>query len=271
MSFQSIQFFGFNKISASQFSISGGVTSSYVDGSTTYMVHTFTSTDTMQVSGSGNIDYLVIAGGGGGSNGGNYGGGGGAGEQLYTQGFSINEGTYTITVGAGGAAQSIGNTSSIDSLVSAEFGYRGYLLGINTTDPIYGTFSGFSPQSQRGDFYGGTGDNNAPWFRGGGGAGANQNGFNHNDSTAANRSRGGYGFTCSITGTDVIRGGGGGGAASGNFEFPPGGAGGGGEGAGAANTVGGAGVVNTGSGGGGAINYIGGAGGSGVVIISYAL
>ena len=261
-------------------SISGGATSSYEDGGTTYMVHTFTSTDTMVVTGEGDIDYLIIAGGGGGSNGGNYGVGGGAGEQLEVTGYTITDGSYAVTIGAGGAAQAIGNDSSIAGIVTAQAGYRGIGIGRNTIDPTYGTFSGFSPQSTRGTvtqygvtgFQAGLGDNNSPYFRAGGGAGANENGYDMSHATTFGK--GGDGYSSSINGTPTVRGGGGGGCKNYTNTSGPGtggGAGGGGNSGWSSPNAGGAGAANTGSGGGGALNYTGGAGGSGLVIVRYVI
>lgn len=266
MSFNGIPFFSMNKVISGPFSITGGVTSSYVDGSTTYMVHTFTTSDTMDVIGSGTIDYLLIGGGGGGSNGGNFGGGGGSGQQKYETNFTINEGTYTITIGAGGAAQTFGSTSSVD-FDSSIGGFRGVSLGYNSA-----TWSGVSPQESRW-FISGTGSNTTGGglgVGGGGGGGANQDGMNSLGNTNPS-GQGGYGLTNSITGTAVIRGGGGGGA--GVSVYANGGAGGGGQGGwnSSGQRFGRPGTVNTGSGGGGAVNDVGGAGGSGIFILRYAL
>jgi hypothetical protein len=49
------------------------------------------------------VTYVVVAGGGGGGT--QYGGAGGAGGELYATGYEPTVGTsYTVTVGAGGAA-----------------------------------------------------------------------------------------------------------------------------------------------------------------------
>ena len=56
------------------------------------------------------VEYLVVAGGG--SSGWNHGGGGGAGGFRTGTGFSVTAGTnYSITVGAGGAAQNTTNSA----------------------------------------------------------------------------------------------------------------------------------------------------------------
>lgn len=65
----------------SQFSATGG-TVTYYDN---YVIHTFTSSGTFEVSGEGTVEYLVVGGGGGGGGGnsnGTGGAGGGAGGML---------------------------------------------------------------------------------------------------------------------------------------------------------------------------------------------
>ena len=95
---------------ASGISATGG--SIDTSGRSGYKVHTFTSSGTFQItSGSGDVEYLVVAGGGGGgrSNYSNRGaGGGGAGGFLTGTKSSMSSGSYTVTVGSGGA----GGTSS---------------------------------------------------------------------------------------------------------------------------------------------------------------
>lgn len=85
--------------------VAEGGTISY---SGSYVIHTFTSSGEFKIhQGNPTVELLVVAGGGGG--GGtvfNYpsrGGGGGAGGLFYTSSYNINKGTYSITIGAGGA------------------------------------------------------------------------------------------------------------------------------------------------------------------------
>lgn len=79
-----------------QISATGGNSTNDVSGD---RVHTFTSSGTLTVTGSGNVQVLVVGGGGGG--GGSTGGGGGAGGLIYTNSYAVSSGSYTVTVGAG--------------------------------------------------------------------------------------------------------------------------------------------------------------------------
>ena len=108
------------------FSISGGTETTYDSGGDTYKVHTFNSSGTLEVTGSGTIANILIIGGGGA--GGKspsssvHGGGGGAGEYYVNTNQDIDAGDYTVTVGAGAPVNtsgsgSNGNDSSIKSLL----------------------------------------------------------------------------------------------------------------------------------------------------------
>lgn len=91
-------------IGATYISATGGTITT--DGN--YKVHTFTSSaDFVITSGSGDVDYMIVAGGAGG---GSYaGGGGGAGGYKTGTSSALGAGTYTATIGGGGAGAS-GNT-----------------------------------------------------------------------------------------------------------------------------------------------------------------
>ena len=67
-----------------------------------YVYHTFTGPGTLSVSAQGEAEVMVI-GGGGGAAGHAASGGGGAGGVAYNPRLSMTAGSYTITVGAGGA------------------------------------------------------------------------------------------------------------------------------------------------------------------------
>jgi len=242
-------------------------------------------------------DFLVIAGGAsGGATSSDSGGGGGAGGYRTSSGTSgggasaessltLTEGeTYTITVGAGGAAASTTNAGvdGSDSLISGS--------GITTITSIGGGGGGVNAQGgarvggsgggaggYSGTPYSGAagtanqgyaGGNNvsSPSYGGGGGGGAGSVGSN---GTTGSNGAGGAGVANSLTGSSVTRAGGGGAGGWGSLSSGgAGGAGGGGAG-GSYPSSGGAGTVNTGSGGGGGSNAASsGAGGSGVVILS---
>jgi len=92
----------------------GGIITQYEDSGTTYRVHTFRGSGKFYVAnGAANVDVLVCAGGGGGGGSGAYhvgGGGGGAGGLETDTGVAVSAGTYTITVGAGGAQGDSGDS-----------------------------------------------------------------------------------------------------------------------------------------------------------------
>lgn len=224
------------------------------------------------------FDVLAVAGGGGGGGGGAgsgvSGGGGGAGGVVADTLTGIAEGSYAITVGAGGAAGT-GGVSATNGDNGADSSFAASVVATG------GGGGGSSAEAPTVGGSGGGGANNAPGAAGtagqgnaggesdnsgvkggGGGGGAGAVG---GDGTAAVGGAGGAGTSSSISGSAVNYGGGGGGGGSASS----GGAGGGGGGAATGNAT--AGTANTGGGGGGGgtTNGNGGAGGSGVVIISY--
>jgi len=84
----------------------GGASTAITVGGTAYTLLTFTSDSTLTVTKAGLFDVFVLGGGGGSSNGGgNAAGGGGAGQLTQTTAyFSTNQ---TVTIGAGGALNSL--------------------------------------------------------------------------------------------------------------------------------------------------------------------
>ena len=105
----------------------GGVINDYTSGSDIFRAHIFTASGTFNVTSLGDypatVEYLVVAGGGGGggaADSGSYaaGGGGGAGglrtnlsgHPLAGSSFpvSTSPGSYTVTVGGGGAGGTLG-------------------------------------------------------------------------------------------------------------------------------------------------------------------
>lgn len=242
------------------------------------------------------IEYLAIGGGGGG---GTQGGGGGAAaftDRYGTSGttFSVTAATsYTLTIGAGGAANTAGsNTTMVPPIAvpsqpqSLGGGYGGRASGganVNGGDGGSGGGAAVSATSGTGGagqtvflvvrgYAGGANAGNVPRYGGGGGGGADAVGANGTLSTGGN---GGIGRSSSITGSAVTYcGGGGGGIFTGAVPLVVT-AGTGGSSIGGNGSIGNAnatnGAVNTGSGGGGTGTNVGvvGTGGSGILIIAY--
>lgn len=226
-------------------------------------IYKFTGDGTLVVGTSGTVQVMVQgAGGGGGSSG--PGGGGGAGGLLPYESatyVTLPAGTYTVKVGAGGAANSAGGHSGFGTLAASGGGRGGALSGAGGPGGCGGGSSegggaGLAALASQG-FNGGGGSGN----NGGGGGGTSAAGVT---GSAGNGGAGGAGTAGSITGSSVTTGGGGGGA--GATTGGAGGAGGGGAGLAVPGTAT-AGGANTGGGGGGAYSGTGGAGGSGLVIV----
>jgi hypothetical protein len=244
-----------------------------------YRIHRFNNTGTFTLTSllgsSLHAEYLIVAGGGGGGT--NMGGGGGGGGVL-TGTTILTAGSYSITVGAGGAGAPAGTTgghptatgtnggnSTFNGLTAIGGGWGGVSyntqgLGIHfgnsggsgggsagyNNDGVapgtYGSGAGVSGQGFRGGYQG-----NAYYSGGGGGAGAA-------GADGNNRPDGGIGKFSTILGRPYYFGGGGGG---GSYSLSTGGYGGlGGGGGGALGTaLGGGNSVGTGQpGGGGAPN-----------------
>jgi len=275
-------------------SATGGTVTNYTVGGTNWTQHIFTTVGTtnLNVTIGGNVEVLVVAGGGGG---GLNGGGGGAGGLVYSNGFSVVAGTYTVIVGGGGGINGGSGTNSVfsnsvSSAIVAVGGGGGAGLGdvgLNGGSGGGGggvlavpTKSGGTNTVGQGNM-GGSGGvlvNNWGGCGGGGGAGAA-------GSPGSNTSNGGNGgnglYISSFTGVvaatvgttnDGWFAGGGGGAEINGTIAGTGGRGGGGKAN--VNTNGTAGATNTGGGGGGGcwkspVAGTGGAGGSGIVVVRY--
>ena len=235
-----------------------------------YKVHEFTSSGTLAVTGSGDIEYLVVAGGGGG-----YCGGGGAGG-MRTGTLSVSAGNKTVTVGAGGYSgqcnvnghgnNGVGGNSVFDSITSTGGGFGGGTGG--NTNTAGGSGGGAGGKGHAANIAGGVstaspdqgkdgGSVNTTDNKSGGGGGA---GIKGDDSPNMD---GGNGLVSLISGSSVIYAGGGAGAITNSASGGSGGSGGGGN----YNT---AGTTNLGAGGGGADSgRRAGYGGSGIVIVRY--
>jgi len=272
----------------------GGTTSDYAG----YKVHSFLSGSTdFVVNVSGIIDVLMVAGGGGGGS--HHAGAGGAGGVIVATGITIVAGTYSMVVGAGGAANAYGagdngsNTTAFGATATGGGSGGKYQTtapaaggsgggGNGTDDNSYnqgasgtqanvtsGTLSGATG-------YGNDGGNSNYSHLGGGGGGAGAVGGNYVPNSDAGV--GGIGIQNLFrTGSNVYYGGGGGGGNWSYTVYAAGGNGGGGAGGGGGNAttaIGTDGAVNTGGGGGGSGSQgvrAGGDGGSGIVVIRYAV
>jgi hypothetical protein len=239
--------------------------------------------------------YLVVAGGASGAS--RIGAGGGAGG-LLTGNVTITSGTtYTITVGAGGAAVTSnpgrlgtnGGNSSISgsgltTINSIGGGGGGAYIGSSASAGVSGGSGGGGTWSGNGGvntpgsgtagqgFAGGSGSSSPSFIAGGGGGGASAVGVS---VTSTSGGTGGAGVVSNIMGANVTYGGGGGGCASTTSPVGQGGTGGGGAGSNGNNNAT-AGTNFLGGGGGGArndsdtTNIVSGKGGDGVVIIRLA-
>lgn len=234
---------------------------SYTDGGLSYKRIDFTASSTFVVTSAGLFDVLAMSGGGGGgsSTGVGEGGGGGAASQLITETIYFPAGTYTITIGGGGATLEGGQVSVFGG---------GSVVYLTTTPTNYLSLEPMGGVAGGGGWYSG--------LRG------------YHSSGASYRS--GYGGSASTSAAGV--GGFAGGASSGTAPSGNGGGGGAG-GAGASGTAGAgrtltftgtsttycaggapasttAGAANTGNGGGGSLGSAAGqSGGSGFVSIRW--
>jgi len=209
------------------------------------------------------VDYLVVAGGGGGKNTYVPGGGGGAGGLLQGS-VPVTAGTsYTVTVGAGGAA-----TAGANSVFGPISSTGGGESGNNGAQGSGGSGGGASITFAKGQGVfgqGNAGGNNVAYNYPGGGGGAGTVGLDGTSSVCGN---GGAGVASAISGTVTVYAGGGGGGANASSGQGSGGVGGGGTG-GNLSTNATSGIANTGGGGGGSGNGTASSGGSGIVIVSY--
>ena len=268
----------------------------------TYIYAAFKNNPAQPAVASGYMDYLVVAGGGGSSSDSGGGAGGGAGGLRTSYGdvsgggasaethLALSAGTYTITVGAGGA--------KYDGVTTAQNGSVSSISGAGTVNTVGGGGAGdslSSPtiyQGANGGSGGGSGNGNANYSRntggsgttgegffgggardyavnddrnsGGGGGGAAEGGSNGRSYLGGN---GGNGLMVAIDGTAAVYAGGGGGGCRGNSASNRVGSGGqGGGGRGANSGAGNAATVNTGGGAGGGRSD-GANGGSGIVIL----
>ena len=135
-------------VPATGLTATGGVVSDYTDGSVVYRAHIFTSTGTFDVTALGtgsptaeSVEYLVVGGGGGSS----FGGGGAGGVKSNHPDMpsprrgsafpvSTSPGSYTVTIGSGGAVKTAGVDSVFGSITASGGGYGGGVAG--NTGPV---------------------------------------------------------------------------------------------------------------------------------------
>jgi hypothetical protein len=236
-----------------------------------------------------NLQVLVVGGGGGTGHSHYHNGGAGGGGIVYSSSYPVVENnSYTIQVGDGGARGiTSGDTfdrggnggDSIFGLLIAKGGGAGGTWsnapGVDGGSGGGGAANGNAPSRVRGSSnqqsfanavsYGNIGGNGNDSGSGGGGGGAGSPGANASGSTSGN---GGSGQAFSITGSTIYYGGGGGGSNT-TGSGGTGGVGGGGNGSTAQGQDG----TNTLGGGAGGFernyNGPGGKGGSGIVILRY--
>lgn len=277
---------------SNKFTATGGAISTF--GS--YVIHAFTSTGTFTALSSGEIDILLVAGGGAGNS-----AGGGAGGYVLATGVPVTAGTYTMTVGAGGASQyaygsnsgspNHGQNSSctIPNVDYARKGQGAYGWDYQPDEAmgVYGSGAGIGQSSStgytrnggytvgQGNTGGQDGSNSSPYPSGGGG-GATAVGGTGGGSTSGN---GGAGvdmssyFGTAFGDSGWFCGGGAGYNHGSTFTNAYGGQGGGGDGL-VGNATARHGQANTGGGGAGGANSSfenipAGAGGSGIILIRY--
>ena len=150
------------------------------------------------------IQYLVVAGGGAGA--GQLSGGGGAGGLLEDSSFQAEPGTYTITVGAGGAAATSGSGLSA--------------TGDNGANSVFGSFTALG--GGRGGAYSGvpgTGNTGFGALGGSGGGGGDDDGSPPNNFGLGTPGQGNPGGNQLTSGNGG--GGGGAGAAGQDGGYPP--------------------------------------------------
>ena len=283
---KSIEFYDGNSWVAIKISFEAtGGTITFSGGKT---IHTFTGSGTFNVnSGSSNVEVLQVAGGGSGGAANDGGGGGGAGGLVYNSSVpvSTSPGSYTITVGSGGAGvigspgPGVGNNGSptvgIATTCVGGGGGGGQVGGVMSGNPggsgggggqrTPGNTGGTATSGQGNP--GGDGSTSPGGDAGGGGGGAGAAGAGAPGSVTGGN--GGNGLSFSISGTSATYAGGGGGG--GSTTSGSGGTGGGGPGGPGGGDNGTPGTVNTGGGGGGGNTHTGPSanGGSGIVIIAY--
>jgi len=251
---------------------SGGTVTNATISSTSYRIHTFTSSGQFTANSSlSQVDVLMV--GGGGSAGARHAGGGGAGGVIHITDATISAATYPATLGNGGSEspnETYGQTGQNTTFLgeTAQGGgrtnaYTGSCLTQNGGSGggesgrhcnLLGSATQGNPTSYSGTGYGNNGGNTNTSNKhfGGGGGGAGAAGQN-STSDSMQTSNGGAGVQINIDGNNYYWGGGGGGNGYNNGQGGQagfGGAGGGGAGgrSGGSDGQGGGQALNSGQG-----------------------
>ena len=264
--------------------VTGLPTGGTITDSGGYRYHKFTSSGTFTVptGGSFSVEAVIVAGGG--SPGNPEVGGGGGGGGVVQETLTRNAGSYTVTVGAGGAYGSGGGNSSVTGYTTAVGG--GHAGGFRNNGLSGGSGGGGGGSDLGGAYNGGAGTSGqgqpggrswGPFTASAGGGGYSQ----QPSQAGSSGSPGGTGINLSTWASATSSGDGGyyagGGGSGGTGGSSGGGAGGGGNGS-SRNTCSGvqSGDANTGGGGGGTGCCAGGSGcsangGSGIVLLRYTV
>ena len=232
-----------------------------------YQINTFLTGGTLKVYAPITAEFLLVAGGGAGGY--SNGGGGGAGGLIHNIAYNVVNGSFTITIGAGGVSSNgsnsifdiytaIGGGKGGDENNNGSNGGSGGGAGGSATNNKLGGLRAAGQGSDGGDGIGLT-----PNFYIGSGGGA---------QSKPTTKDGANGLQLSISGIATYYAGGGG--SGGDYPYSSnlglGGLGGGGNGSNTISSSGQNGIANTGGGGGGGGNVgNGGNGGSGIFIVRY--
>jgi hypothetical protein len=242
----------------------GATTGTFSSGGVDYGYVKFTSGSyTLNVTTGAEIDMLIVGGGGGGRvDGTTVAGVGGGGGGVYYSEIRLYKGNYNVFVGAGGAQNITGISSSISS-----YGIYYSAEGGNNV----GT-SGLPQSNSPGANSGNCGGSNNTAGGGGGGASATGSSAFCPPSNKPDGANGGEGLSYNMDGTPSVYGSGGGGGSAAN-AFAQGGIGGTNAGNGASYNTTATNAVN-GFGGGGGGERAGnpgqaGSGGHGIIILRY--
>lgn len=215
------------------------------------------------------LEYLVVGGGGGTGTSWPKGGGGGGGVLNGTKKITLST-NYSVTVGAGGPANTTdcdGSDSIFGTYTAGGGGGGSTFGGAGRTGRATGGSGGggggggAGALGSSGGFPGGGSTSSSSFYNGGGGGGAGGAG---EDGTNTDVGAGGPGLSNDITGSAVFYGGGGGGGGGNGANLH--------TGTNGSTSTGSNGAANTGAGGGantGANATSTGTGGSGVVIFRY--